>query len=74
MLNALKDQTRHALAVAIAFTPWVISMYVLYWLEYGEIWTTATPHRGKTAVAILGIGMGSSFLVQSYIAKRRRNS
>jgi hypothetical protein len=70
MLDALKKHIRHALSVAIAFTPWVIAMYVLYWLEYGEIWTLETPHRGKTAVIILAIGMGSSFLVQSYIAKR----
>jgi len=28
---------RHALEIAVAFSPWVISTYVLYWLEYGEI-------------------------------------
>ena len=72
MLNALKTKTRHALEVAIAFTPWIISMYVLYWLEYGEIWTTETAHRGKTAVTILAIGMGLSFLVQSNFAKRKK--
>ena len=47
----------------IAFIPWVISMYTLYWLEYGEVWTTATPHRGKTSVIILLVGMGLSFLL-----------
>lgn len=61
---------RNTLKVAIAFTPWLISMYVLYWLEYGEVWTTETAHRGKTSVAILAVGMGLSFLVQSRFAKR----
>lgn len=73
MLSALKTKTRYALEVAIAFTPWVISMYVLYWLDYGEIWTSETAHRGKIAVAILAVGMGLSFLVQSYFAKRSRS-
>ena len=72
MLSALKTKTRYALEVAIAFTPWVISMYVLYWLDYSEIWTSETAHRGKIAVAILAVGMGLSFLVQSYFAKRGR--
>jgi len=61
---------RNALKVAIAFTPWLISMYVLYWLEYGEVWTTETAYRGTTSVAILAVGMGLSFLVQSRFAKR----
>ena len=72
MLNSLKIQTRYALEVAIAFAPWLISMYVLYWLEYGEIWTSETAHRGKIAVSILAVGMGLSFLVQSHFAKREQ--
>ena len=70
MLNSLKIQTRYALKVAIAFTPWLISMYALYWLEHGEIWMSETAHRGKISVAILAIGMGLSFLVQSRFAER----
>ncbi len=71
MLNSVKIQTRNALEVAIAFAPWLISMYVLYWLEYGETWTNETAHRGKLSVAILAVGMGLSFLVKSLFAKRR---
>jgi hypothetical protein len=72
MLSALKTKTRYALEVAIAFTPWVISMYLLYWLDYGEVWTSDTAHRGKIAVAVLTVGMGLSFLVQSYFARRKQ--
>jgi len=56
MLSTLKTKTRYAIEVAIAFTPWVISM----------------AHRGKIAVVILAIGMGLSFLVQSYFSKHDR--
>jgi len=58
--------------MAIVFAPWVISAYVLYWLEYGEIWTTETAHRGKTAGAILALGMALSFLLKSYFNKRKQ--
>ncbi len=72
MPNSLKTRTRSALEVAVAFAPWLISLYVLYWLEYGEIWTTETAHRGKTTGAILALGMGLSFLVRSHFAKRKQ--
>ncbi len=60
------------LKVAIAFVHWIISMYTLYWLEYGEVWTTATPHRGKISVTILVAGMVTSFLIHSYFSGRQR--
>jgi hypothetical protein len=72
MLNALKMHARHALKAVIAFTPWLISMYVLYWLEYGEVWTTETAHRGKISAAILVVGMGLSFLVHSRFAEHQQ--
>ena len=72
MPDSLKMQIRHALEVVIAFTPWVISMFVLYLLETHEIWTTETAHRDKISVAILVAGMGLSFLVRSYFSKRER--
>lgn len=71
MPDSLKIRTRRALEVAIAFAPWLISMYVLYWLSYGDIWTNETAHRDKMSVAILAAGMVLSFLVQSHFARRR---
>lgn len=71
MLNSMKIRTQKAFKIVVAFTPWLISMYTLYWLQYGEVWTTQTAHRGKTSVAILVAGMGLSFLVHSYFGKRR---
>lgn len=70
MLNALKAQILYALKVAIAFMPWLIAMYTFYWLDHSGTWTSETPHRGKISVAILAIGMGLSFLLQSVFAKR----
>jgi hypothetical protein len=72
MQDSLKKKALKALEVTIAFMPWLISMYILYWLEYGEVWTTETAHRGKISVAILAVGMGLSFLVHSHFAKREK--
>jgi hypothetical protein len=72
MPNSLKMHTGNALKVAITFTPWLISMYILYWLEYGEVWTTETAYRGMASVAILVAGMGLSFLVRSRLTKREQ--
>ncbi len=72
MSKSLKAQSLYALEVAVAFVPWMISLYLLYWLEYAEIWTTETAHRGKIAGAIVGLGMALSFLLKSYFAKRKQ--
>jgi len=73
MIDSFKTKTHNALKVAIAFAPWLISMYVFYWLDHSETWTSETPHRGKISVAILAAGMVLSFLVQSHFAKRKQN-
>lgn len=54
------------LKVALALTPWIIAMYVFYWLDSSGTWTSETPHRGKASVLILGTGMAMSFLLHSY--------
>lgn len=72
MSKSLKINALKVLKTAIAFAPWLVSMYVLYWLEYGEVWTTETAHRGKLTVAILVVGMGLSFFIQSYFAKHKQ--
>ena len=73
MSASQRNQLHHTLEIGLAFAPWVASMFLLYWLEYGQIWTTETAHRGKISVTILLIGMGLSFLVQSYFAKRQQS-
>lgn len=63
-----------ALKLAVAMAPWLISMYTLYWLEHGEIWTTETAHRGKISVSILLVGMALSFLIRSHFVARQEKS
>lgn len=71
MLSTFKRRSRYVLELVVAIAPWLMSMYLLYWLEYGEVWAVETPYRDKISVAILAAGMGLSFLVHSRLAKRR---
>ncbi|MFT6957782.1 MAG: hypothetical protein ACJAYC_002797 [Halieaceae bacterium] len=70
----LKKRYHSALFAAIAFTPWLLSMYTLYWLELNEIWVVETLHRDKMTVIILATGMALSFLLQSYFLKREKKT
>ncbi len=72
MSASSKTQPRYVLEVAVSLVPWLMSAYLLYWLQYGEIWTTETAHRGKMSVVILAVGMGLSFLVKSHLAGREQ--
>ena len=72
MAIASENKARYFAKVVIALAPWVISMYTLYWLEYGEIWTTATPYRDKISIAILLLGMGLSFFLYLRLFKREQ--
>ncbi|NQY33636.1 MAG: hypothetical protein HRT37_01440 [Alteromonadaceae bacterium] len=72
MINHLKIQMRNAFKIAIASTPLVISMYLLYWLGKHEIWLPETLHRDKITIAVLVAGMALSFFLQSYFAKRKQ--
>lgn len=71
MQATLKSKAWRTCRIAIAFVPWLASMYIFYWLDSSGAWTSETPHRGKISVALLSAGMGLSFLV--YIVFQRRN-
>ena len=72
MPDSLKIKIRNALKAIIALTPWLVSMYLYFWLDHSETWTSETPHRGKISVAILATGMLLSFLLQSHFSKRQQ--
>jgi len=72
MPDSLKIRMRNALKTVIALTPWLVSMYLYFWLDHSGTWTSETPHRGKISVVILASGMLLSFLLQSHLSKRQQ--
>jgi ABC-type molybdate transport system permease subunit len=72
MLNYLKKQITSLSRVILVFTPWVLSMYLLYSLGKYEIWVPETAHRDKITAAIILLGLVMSFLLQSYFDKNKK--
>ncbi len=72
MLDSLKIKAIKAIKIIIAFTPLLLSIYILFWIESNGIWTSETAHRGKISVLTLVVGMGLSFLLQSYFMKSKK--
>lgn len=67
-----KIKTRHALKTITGFAPWLISMYLLYWLDSSKMVTSATEHRDIMTILILAFGMSLSFLLLSYFSHRKK--
>ena len=74
MSNTLKTRARDAFKVAIAVTPWLVAMFLFWWLDSSGTWTSETPHRGKLSVALLSTGMLLSFLLWSPDVRRNNAS
>lgn len=62
------------LKYALSSIPWIASMYLLYYFGKSEIWGTETSYRDIMTIAILLLGMGLSFAVQSYFIKQDKRS
>ena len=71
MPGPLTTRIHSVLRIGVALIPWVAAMYLFYWLDASGTWSRETPHRGKLSVILLGSGMLLSFLLYSWIAKRR---
>lgn len=71
MSNFWKDKACFTATTMLGFTPWFISMYLLYWFETSNTWTSETNQRDVMTILILLTGMAATFLLLSYFSKRR---
>jgi len=63
-------EMRLVIGCLLILAPSILSMYLLYWLEVSGTWSPEAQHRDKISVLILTFGLGLSFLVYSFFAKR----
>lgn len=56
----------------LVLLPWVLSLYLHYWLLDTGTWEPRTPFRGLLSVALLATGLGLSFVVYSLLFRRKR--
>lgn len=71
MLSDIKAKFAWLFRTIIVFTPWVVSIYFFYWLDY-QVWTIDTPHRGKLSVVLMSTGMLISFFLWTYFNKQKK--
>jgi len=74
VLTVFEARLRYLLKIAVAVTPWLASMYFLYWLGKNDVWSPETPFRDVMTIAIVGTGMILSFLIQTYFSKTSTNN
>jgi hypothetical protein len=60
------------ISTLVAFSPWVLSMYILFRLDADAIWTAETANRDVLTSAILFAGMALTFVLLSFFANRRK--
>ena len=72
MAKSLKTRVVYGVKTALALVPWIVAMYVFFWLDSSGTWTPDTPHRGKMSVVLLAGGMLLSFLAYSIMHGRGR--
>ena len=70
MTKPRKLYASRALRAIVAGLPWILAMYLFFWLDSSGTWPRETPHRGKMSVALLAVGMIATFLALSRINKR----
>ncbi|MEM7740855.1 MAG: hypothetical protein AAF225_08640 [Pseudomonadota bacterium] len=69
MLQEARSRLFGVLRVGIAFAPWLLAMYTLYWLGKNEIWDSETPHRDIMSGGIVATGMAATFIAHTLLAK-----
>lgn len=74
MRSETKPTIKQWLQYALAATPWILSMYLLYYLGKSGIWVPETAYRDLMTIAILILGMGLSFAVQSYFTEHNKRA
>ena len=61
---------KRLLIVAFVSAPWMVSLYLHFWLEHTGVWTPDRPYRGLLSVLLLAIGMSASFGAYMLISSR----
>lgn len=55
----------------VAFSPWVLAMYLLFRLDADGLWTAETAERDVMTIAILVAGMALTFLLLTFFSKKK---
>ena len=51
--------------------PWLIALYLHFWLAQNDTWSPEQPYRGLMSVLLLALGMVMSFLLHGRLKVER---
>ena len=54
---------RKWLVIFISLTPWVLSLFLHYWLEYEKVWSVDMPYRALVSAILIFFGAYSVILI-----------
>ena len=67
------DNVRRLILWCAVSLPWLIALYMHFWLAQNADWWPEQSYRGLTSVLLLALGMLVSFLLYGFF-KAKRNS
>ena len=56
----------------IVMLPWLVALYLHFWLAESGVWAAEQPYRGLISVLLLALGMLISFLLHGRLKARRK--
>ena len=56
----------------VVISPWLVALYLHFWLAESEAWAPEQPYRGLMSVLLLALGMSISFLLHGRFHARRK--
>ena len=56
----------------IVMLPWLVALYLHFWLVEKGVWAAEQPYRGLMSVLLLALGMLISFLLHGRLKARRK--
>ena len=56
----------------VVISPWLVALYLHFWLAESEAWAPEQPYRGLMSVLLLALGMFISFLLHGRFQARRK--
>ena len=56
----------------IVMMPWLVALYLHFWLAESEVWAPEQSYRGLMSVLLLALGMLISFLLHCRLKARRK--
>lgn len=66
---SLFPSLRRMLRALLVAAPWVVSLFFLYRMEYGEVWVVDMAFRSVISVTVLALGLALSFVLSSLVPK-----